>query len=138
MNSIPCIPEITTSSFDGHVLHSDRPVLVLFCADGEAVGKLPLQWFGDWAPRARSLLNIFQVAHTDAQLLAARWGIPAVPSLALFHGGSVSYLFCGQFSRRELDEVLTRAAFPRLLSTFRGGVRAPSRGWTVGQRTVIL
>ena len=111
MNSIPSIPQITTSSFDGHVLRSELPVLVIFCADGDRTSRHLFSWVEEWTPADRSLLNIVQVAQVDARSLAARWGMPSVPSLALFHGGAVCYQFCGQFSRRELDEVLARATF---------------------------
>ena len=116
MNSIPSIPEITGSSFDRHVLCSELPVLVLFCAAGEAAGRHLLSWLSEWTPQTSSLLNIVQVSCAEARTLAARWGIPSVPSLAVFYAGSVRYQFCGQFSRRELDEVLTRAALLSLSS----------------------
>jgi thioredoxin-like negative regulator of GroEL len=106
MNSIP---KVAADSFDGLVLHSELPVLVLFCADDEAAGQCLLRWPGKWALRASSRLSIVQVPHRDAVSLAARCGIPAVPSLALFHRGSVCYQFCGVFSPREMEEVLARA-----------------------------
>jgi len=116
MNCIPSIPEITTSSFEAHVLRSEVPVLVIFCADGDGTSQHLFSWLAEWTPRASSLLNIVQVARAEAWSQAARWRIPSVPSLALFHSGSVCYQFCGQFSRHELDEVLTRAAIIGLSS----------------------
>jgi thioredoxin-like negative regulator of GroEL len=109
MNSIPSIPEITASSFKGHVLRSERPVLVLFCTDGDAAGLRLLSWLGECTPQASSLLNIVRVAQVEARPLAARWGIPSVPSLALLHAGSVCDHFRGNFSRSELNEVLAQA-----------------------------
>ena len=130
MNLIPSIPQITSSSFDGHVLRSELPVLVIFCADGDRTSRHLFSWLGEWTPRASDLLNIVQVTQAEARLLAARWGIPSVPSLALFYGGSVCYQFCGQFSRRELDEVLTTAALMGLARH----LAAPSeRGAVAGQ-----
>jgi thioredoxin-like negative regulator of GroEL len=110
MNALPSIPEITADAFDGHVLRSELPVLVLFCADGDMGERHLLTWLRKWTAQATSLLNIARLSYAEARPLAARWGIPSIPSLALFHDGSVRYQFCGHFSHRELDEVLTRAA----------------------------
>jgi thioredoxin-like negative regulator of GroEL len=110
MNSIPPIAEITASSFEGCVLCSELPVLVLFCADGDGAGKQLLDWLGERRFRTSNLVNMVQVAQAETRSLAARWGIPSVPSLALFYAGAVCYQFCGHFSRRELDDVLARAA----------------------------
>jgi thioredoxin-like negative regulator of GroEL len=110
MNSIPSIPEITASSFDRHVLRSELPVLVLFHADGDTSGQHLLNWLGEWTARADSLLNIVRIAQAEARILAGRWGLPSIPGFLLFYAGSVCYQFCGHVSRRELDEVLTRAA----------------------------
>ena len=110
MNSIPSIPEITARSFDRHVLRSELPVLVLFYADGDATDRHLLSWLGEWTPRVDNLLNIVRIAQEEPGILAARWGLPSIPGLLLFHAGSVCFQFCGHVSRRELDEVVTLAA----------------------------
>jgi thioredoxin 1 len=129
MNLIPSIPQVTSSSFDGHVLRSELPVLVIFCADGDRTSRHLFNWLNEWTPAARNLLNIVQVPQLEARSLAARWGMPSVPSLALFHAGSVCYQFCGQFSRRELDDVLTQAIFMGLA---RHLAPPPERGAVAG------
>jgi thioredoxin-like negative regulator of GroEL len=111
MKTLVPIARIPAASFDETVLRTELPVLVFFSCGDDSTNSHLLHWLSEWTPQAKSFLQVVRVAPAEARSMAEQFGIPSIPALALFHGGAVVYQFCGHFSRRELDEVMTRAAF---------------------------
>jgi len=109
MNFQHSIVEINDRSFAEKVIQSKVPVLLAFCADGCVAGQKLLALLADTAPR-RGSVTLAKASPTESPELAARLGIVSVPAVLLFSGGAVCYEFMGELSRRELDELLARAA----------------------------
>jgi thioredoxin 1 len=102
--------EITDHSFAERVVQSKLPVLLAFCADGCSASQRLLTLLANAAPRCRGSITIAKASPDEFPGLAARFGIVSVPAVLLFSGGTVCYQFVGELSRRELDELLARAA----------------------------
>jgi thioredoxin 1 len=104
------IIKLTDSSFDEQVMKSKLPVLLAFCADGCSASQKLLTLLADSAPRCHGFTTIAKASPDESPGLAARFGIVSMPAVLLFSGGTVCYQFVGELSRRELDELLARAA----------------------------
>lgn len=104
------IIKLTDSSFDERVVKSKLPVLLAFCADGCAASQRLLALLADSAPRCHDFTTIAIASPDKSPGLTVRFGIVSVPAVLLFSGGMVCYQFMGELSRRELDDLLARAA----------------------------
>ncbi len=104
------IIKLTDSSFDEQVVKSKLPVLLAFCTDGCSASQRLLALLADSAPRCHGFTTIATASPAESPELTVRFGIVSVPSVLLFSGGTVCYQFVGELSRRELDELLARAA----------------------------
>jgi thioredoxin 1 len=101
--------EITDHSFAERIVQSKTPVLLAFCADGCAASQKLLALLADSTPRC-GFVTIAKASPDESPGLAARFGVVSAPAVLLFSGGTVCYQFVGELSRRELDELLARAA----------------------------
>ena len=105
---------ITTESFDREVLNSDLPVLVEFytnwCPGCRTVEPALERLAGEFAGRAR----VVKVNVEEEPLLADRFEVSAVPTLAFFKGGLLRGGFQGgrpaPVLRAALEELAGRAA----------------------------
>jgi thioredoxin 1 len=104
------IIKLTDSSFDEQVVKSKLPVLLAFCADGCSASQRLLTLLADSAPSCRGSITIAKASPDESPGLMVRFGIVSAPAVLLFSGGTVCYQFVGELSRRELDELLARAA----------------------------
>jgi thioredoxin 1 len=102
--------EITDHSFAERVVKSKLPVLLAFCADGCAASQRLLTLLANATPRCRGFTTIAKASPDESPGLMVRFGIVSAPAVLLFSGGTVCYQFVGELSRRELDELLARAA----------------------------
>jgi rhodanese-related sulfurtransferase/thiol-disulfide isomerase/thioredoxin len=107
------IIEITDHSFAERVVQSEVPVLLAFCADDCSASQKLLTLLASAAPRCRGSITIAKASPDESPGLAARFGVVSAPAVLLFSGGKVCYQFVGELSRRELDELLTRACAGR-------------------------
>lgn len=103
------IIEIADLSFADRVVQSKLPRLLAFCADGCSASQKLLALLANAAPRCGGFVTIAKANPTEPPALAARFGVVSAPSFRLLRGGAVCYQFVGELSRRELDELLTRA-----------------------------
>jgi thioredoxin 1 len=101
--------EITDHSFAERIVQSKTPVLLAFCADGCAASQKLLSLLANATPRCGSV-TIATASPDESPGLATRFGVVSAPAVLLFSGGRVCYQFVGELSRRELDELLARAA----------------------------
>lgn len=107
------IIKLTDRSFDEQVMKSKLPVLLAFCADGCSASQRLLILLADSAPRCRGSITIAKASPDESPELMVRFGIVSAPAVLLFSGGTVCYQFVGELSRRELDDLLTRACAGR-------------------------
>ena len=103
------IVEINDRSFAEKVIQSKVPVLLAFCADNCSASQR-LQTLLANAARGHCFATIAKASPDESPGLAARFGVVSAPAVLLFSGGTVCYQFVGELSRRELDELLARAA----------------------------
>ena len=104
------IVEITARSFAEIVMRSKVPVLLAFCDDGCSASERLLAQLANAAARCCGFVTIAKTNPTESPELVERFGIVSAPAILLFSGGVVCYQFMGELSRRELDELLARAA----------------------------
>jgi thioredoxin 1 len=110
MTCFSSIPEVSEASFSEWVLQSELPALVAVCGKGGTASQTLLKLLEGWATQAQGRLRVFRLSAEDSSGLAERFGVPSAPSLVLFNQGVVCYQFTGEVSRRELDDLLTRAS----------------------------
>jgi len=110
MTSFSSIPEVSEASFSQRVLQSKLPALVAVCGKGGTASQTLLKLMEVWVPQAQGRLRVFRLSAEASCRLAERFGFPPAPSLVLFSQGVVCYQFTGEASRRELDDLLTRAS----------------------------
>jgi len=109
MNVMSSIPEITAESFEQRVLRSELPVLIAVYANGSRASEKLLLLLETWTLKTRGWLTVLRINAAESPELVHRCGVPSVPGLALFHQRAVCYQFSGELSRRELEDLLTRA-----------------------------
>lgn len=102
--------EITDHSFAERIVQSKTPVLLVFCANGCSASQRLLTLLANAAARYVGFVTIAKASPDESPGLTARFGIVSAPAVLLFSGGTVCYEFMGELSRRELDELLARAA----------------------------
>jgi thioredoxin 1 len=104
------ILEASEHWFEENVLQVKRAVLAVFWQEDCAACKRLLSLLRRTAPFTPAFPTIALLNRNECSALAARLGIISVPALLFFHEGISSYQFVGEISRRELDELLARAA----------------------------
>lgn len=90
------------ASFDAEVLESDLPVLVDFFATWCPPCKLLAPIVESLAGELAGRLKVGKVDVDDAQGLAGRYGISAVPTMILFKGGEPVDRITGLLQKGEL------------------------------------
>lgn len=93
--------EFTEDNFEAEVLQASVPVLVDFwaewCMPCKALGPTIDELATDYAGKA----SVGKV-NTDAhQMLSAKYGISAIPTVILFHNGQVKEKFVGLRSKKD-------------------------------------
>jgi len=108
--SLASIIDVTDQSYAECVMQSKKPVLLAFCGDGCSASQRLLALLAKAGPQCGGTVTIAKTSPIESPELATRIGIVSVPCLLLLRGGTVSYQFFGELSRRELDELLARAS----------------------------
>lgn len=102
------ILNITPAAFDSGVRQSAVPVVVAAFRGAEGICSARLALLEEAATLARRRVAFAQVDLTKHPAMAASLGISTTPSLLLYQAGEIAYQFAGQWSRRELSEILLR------------------------------
>ena len=107
----PNIVTLTQDNFAKEVVESSTPVLVDFWADGCGPCKMIAPLLDELAAEYDGRVRIGKVNIDEYQMLAAQYGVRAIPTLLMFKDGEVSEQMVGVRSKRDL-----KASFDRVTS----------------------
>jgi thioredoxin 1 len=106
----PTILTLTEANFASEVLQSPTPVLVDFWAEWCGPCKMIAPVLNELADEYHGRVKIGKVNIDEQQMLAAKYGVRAIPTLLLFHAGQVADQIVGLRSKRDLKASFDRAA----------------------------
>ena len=106
----PLIVTLTQENFAHQVLQSPSPVLVDFWAEWCGPCKMIAPLLTELAVEYDGKVKIGKVNVDEQQLLAAEYGIRAIPTLLLFKQGQVADHIVGLRSKRDLKASFDRVA----------------------------
>jgi thioredoxin 1 len=102
--------ELTDSNFDAQVLQSDQPVLVDFWAEWCMPCRMLAPTIDELAEQYKGKVKVGKV-DTDANRdVSMKLGISAIPTIILFHNGSVVKKFVGVTPKQEFVTALDAVA----------------------------
>jgi thioredoxin 1 len=104
------IETLNGGNFDDKVLKSDKPFLVDFWAEWCGPCKQIAPILDQIAEENPDLGNIGKVNIDEDQELASKYGIRAIPTLLIFHNGSVAETLVGMRSKDDIVNALKNAA----------------------------
>jgi thioredoxin 1 len=104
------IETLNSGNFDDKVLKSDKPFLVDFWAEWCGPCKQIAPILDQIAEENPDLGNIGKVNIDEDQELAHKYGIRAIPTLLVFHNGSVAETLVGMRSKDDIINALKNAA----------------------------
>ena len=107
--SSPNILTLNKDNFAVEVLQSATPVLVDFWAEWCGPCKMIAPVLNELADEYDGRVKIGKVNIDDQQGLATEYGVRAIPTLLMFHGGQVTEQIVGLRSKRDL-----KASFDKL------------------------
>src|ERR1035437_9021931 len=100
----PTILTLTEANFASEVLQSPTPVLVDFWAEWCGPCKMIAPVLNELADEYHGRVKIGKVNIDEQQMLAAKYGVRAIPTLLLFHAGQVADQIVGLRSKRRSEE----------------------------------
>ena len=106
----PLIVTLTQENFAQQVLQSPVPMLVDFWAEWCGPCKMIAPLLDELATEYDGKVKIGKVNVDEQQLLAAEYGIRAIPTLLLFNKGEIAEQMVGAKSRRDFKASLDRVA----------------------------
>jgi len=96
------VPQIEDSTFEKEVLKSTQPVLVDFWAPWCGPCKMMAPVFEQAAQQLEPNLLLAKLNTEQEQMIAARFGIRSIPTIAIFKGGRVVAQQAGAMDIRTL------------------------------------
>ena len=104
----PLIVTLTQENFAHQVLQSPEPTLVDFWAEWCGPCKMIAPLLDELAAEYDGKVKIGKVNVDEQQLLAAEYGVRAIPTLLVFHNGQVADQIVGARSKRDFKARLDR------------------------------
>ena len=104
----PLIVTLTQENFAHQVLQSPEPTLVDFWAEWCGPCKMIAPLLDELAAEYDGKVKIGKVNVDEQQLLAAEYGIRAIPTLLIFRNGQVADQIVGARSKRDFKASLDR------------------------------
>ena len=95
---------LTRENFPAQALRSAAPVLVCFWAEWCGPCKAIAPVLDELAAEYGDRVKIGKVNIDQQPALAAEYGVRAIPTLLLLHGGRIANQFVGPSSKHELEE----------------------------------
>ena len=106
----PNIVALTQENFAAEVLKASTPVLVDFWAEWCGPCKMIGTVLDELAAEYAGQVKIGKVNIDEQQMLAAEYGVRAIPTLLLFHKGEVADQMVGLRSKKDLKASIARVA----------------------------
>jgi thioredoxin 1 len=103
----PNTVEVSEATFEQEVLKPNIPVVVDFWATWCGPCKMIAPMLEEIATEQAGKVKVAKVDVDSNQELASRFGITAVPTLLLFHGGTVRDKIIGSVGKKDLVNRLT-------------------------------
>jgi thioredoxin 1 len=104
----PNIVSLTQDNFAAEVLKASTPVLVDFWAEWCGPCKMIAPVLDELATELAGQVKIGKVNIDEQQMLAAEYGVRAIPTLLLFHQGQVADQMVGLRSKKDLKASIAR------------------------------
>ena len=104
------IKEFTDNNFDAEVINSDLPVLVDFWAEWCQPCRMLAPTIEELAGEYQGKVKVGKLDTDSNRDVSIKYGISAIPTIILFHGGEVKKKFVGLTSKDQFTTVLDEVA----------------------------
>ena len=100
------IKEFTDDNFDAEVINSELPVLVDFWAEWCQPCRMLAPTIEELAGEYQGKVKVGKLDTDSNRDVSIKYGISAIPTIILFHGGEVKKKFVGLTSKDQFTTVL--------------------------------
>ena len=102
------VTEVTDTTFETDVLHSDKPVLVDFWAEWCAPCRMLAPTVDAVAEKYASTARVVKLNVDDNPSVSQRYGIKGIPTLILFKGGKEEERVVGATSKESISRLIDK------------------------------
>ena len=102
------VPQVTDSSFDKDVLHSDIPVLVDFWAPWCGPCRMVAPVVSEIAQQFKDKVKVVKLNTDENPNTASKYGIRSIPTLMIFKGGQRVDMVVGAVPKTTLASTLEK------------------------------